>query len=83
MRLDTIAVQKRMLEKGMKNVDVARVTGVTPQAVSDWICGNTVPNWTNFGKLATSLDAEPNDLLILDDKHKYRGANGRGDESPI
>ena len=84
MRLNTIAVQKYMIDRELKNVDVARTIGVTPQAVSEWVCGNNVPSWDNFGKLVTTLGVTANDLLILNDEGvDSRGANGRGDGHTI
>ena len=49
--------QKLLDEKGLKNADVARATGISNMTLSDWKRGKSEPKTKNMQKIADFLGA--------------------------
>ena len=47
--------QKLLDEKGLKNADVARATGISNMTLSDWKRGKSEPKTKNMQKIADFL----------------------------
>lgn len=62
-------------EQGLRDADVARITGITPSTFSDWKRGKSAPNVQKIAALAKALDTTT-DYLITGEVPPIR----RGDE---
>ena len=57
-------VYQRLLdEKGLKNADVARATGISNMTLSDWKRGKTVPKSDKMQKIAEYLNVSVDYLM--------------------
>ena len=57
-------VYQRLLdEKGLKNADVARATGISNMTLSDWKRGKTVPKADKMQKIAEYLNVSVDYLM--------------------
>ena len=57
-------VYQRLLdEKGLKNADVARATGISNMTLSDWKRGKTVPKTDKMRKIAEYLNVSVDYLM--------------------
>ena len=55
--------QKLLDEKGLKNADVARATGISHMTLSDWKRGKSVPKSDKMRKIAEYLNTSVNYLM--------------------
>lgn len=55
--------QKLLDEKGLKNADVARATGISNMTLSDWKRGKSVPKSDKMRKIAEYLNVSVEYLL--------------------
>lgn len=60
--------QKLLDEKGLKNADVSRATGVSNMTLSDWKRGKTNPKTETMQKLADYLEVSVDYLVNGKDK---------------
>lgn len=60
--------QKLLDEKGLKNADVSRATGVSNMTLSDWKRGKTNPKTETMQKLADYLDVTVDYLVNGEEK---------------
>ena len=57
-------IYKRILdEKGLKNSDVSRGTGISNMTLSDWKRGKSTPKYENMKKIADFLDVSVEYLM--------------------
>ena len=61
--------QRLLDEKGLKNADVARATGISNMTLSDWKRGKSVPNTEKMIKIAKFLDVSVEYLMTGEDSH--------------
>jgi transcriptional regulator with XRE-family HTH domain len=65
--IDTIGLGKRIAEarhkRGLTQRDLARLVGVTAQAVSKWERGGSCPDISILDEVADALDVSVSDLL--------------------
>ena len=55
--------QRLLDEKGLKNADVARATGISNMTLSDWKRGKTVPKSDKMQKIAEYLNVSVDYLM--------------------
>ena len=55
--------QKLLDEKGLKNADVARATGISNMTLSDWKRGKSVPKSDKMRKIAEYLNVSADYLM--------------------
>ena len=55
--------QRLLDEKGLKNADVARATGISNMTLSDWKRGKSVPKSDKMRKIAEYLNTSVNYLM--------------------
>ena len=63
-------------EHGLRDADVARMTGITPSTFTDWKQGKHAPNVQKIAALAKVLDTTT-DYLITGEKPFRRGEQRR------
>ena len=62
-------VYQRLLdEKGLKNADVARATGISNMTLSDWKRGKSVPKADKMQKIAEFLNVSVDYLMTGEEK---------------
>ncbi len=62
MRLDTLTIKKLMGSKGMTGVELARLTGVTRQTISN-ILGRGTCSVTSAVKIADALNVDIEEIV--------------------
>ena len=60
--------QKLLDEKGLKNADVARATGISNMTLSDWKRGKSVPKSDKMQKIAEFLNVSVDYLMTGEEK---------------
>ena len=60
--------QRLLDEKGLKNADVARATGISNMTLSDWKRGKSVPKSDKMRKIAEYLNVSVDYLMTGTDK---------------
>ena len=70
--------QRLLDEKGLKNADVARATGISNMTLSDWKRGKTVPKADKMQKIAEYLNVSV-DYLIAEKEAEFIVATAKKD----
>ena len=52
------------IKKGLSQVELARMIGVTNQTISDYERGNSKPSYDNMAKLSKALDSKVDELFF-------------------
>ena len=60
-------LRKRMFEKRLKAVDLAKGTNIAPSVISRWLSGQNQPSRDNIITIGNYLDAHPQSLLSPSD----------------
>ena len=60
--------QRLLDEKGLKNADVARATGISNMTLSDWKRGKSVPKSDKMQKIAEFLNVSVDYLMTGEEK---------------
>ena len=63
-------------ERGLRDADIARMTGITPSTFTDWKQGKHAPNVQKFAALAKALDTTT-DYLITGEEPPFRRGTER------
>lgn len=62
----TYRIKEMLLEKGMSQKQLSKMTGITESAISNYVKGTRVPRGTNLIKIANALGTTADDLLSGD-----------------
>jgi transcriptional regulator with XRE-family HTH domain len=57
-------LKELLSERGLPQAELARRMDITPQAVSAWISGGTIPTHGNVTRLEHELDVKPRGFLL-------------------
>lgn len=61
-------LKKCIKEKNIKQIELARLTNITPSSISDWLKGKYIPKHDKVVILAKHLDVNPNWLLGIEEE---------------
>ncbi|MBF0713221.1 helix-turn-helix domain-containing protein [Gemella sp. GH3] len=62
-----LRLKESMKTKNIKQIELSRMTSITPSSISDWLKGKYIPKQDKLYKIAACLEVDPNWLLGLTD----------------
>jgi len=63
MKLNILKLNRIMDEKGIKQIELARLMGLHRQQINGWIQKPESIRLENIAKIATALDTDPKELI--------------------
>lgn len=71
----SLRLKQCMREKNIKQIELARLTKITPSSISDWLKGKYIPKQDKLYKIAECLNVNPDWLMGISDKYEIEEDN--------